>query len=42
MMISGAATQSGTFEPGDNDLKVTALGKAAGTDTLNVKHVEEK
>lgn len=39
MMISGAATQGGTFESGDYDLKVTVQGKATGTVTLNVKPV---
>ena len=39
MMISGVATQGGTFEPGEYDLKVTAQGKATGTVTLKVKPV---
>ena len=37
MMISGKATQGGTFEPGDYDLKVVVQGKATGTVTLSVK-----
>lgn len=41
MTISGAATQGGTFDPGDYDLKVTVLGKATGTVTLNVKPADE-
>ena len=39
MMISGVATQGGTFEPGEYDLKVTVQGKATGTVTLKVKPV---
>ncbi len=37
MMISGAATQGATLEPGEYDLKVTVQSKATGTVTLNVK-----
>ena len=40
MMISGVATQGGTFEPGEYDLKVTVQGKATGTVTLKVKPVD--
>ena len=40
MMISGAATQGCTAEPGDYDLKITVQGKADGTVTLNVKPLE--
>ena len=40
MMISGSATQGGTFEPGEYDLKITVQGKATGTVTLTVKPVE--
>ena len=40
MMISGVATQGGTFEPGEYDLKVTVQGKATGTVTLSVKPVD--
>ena len=39
MMISGVATQGGSFEPGEYDLKVTVQGKATGTVTLKVKPV---
>ena len=41
MMISGKATQGGTFEPGEYDLKVTVGSKATGTVTLNVKPVAD-
>jgi len=41
MMISGVATQGGTFEPGEYDLKITAQGKATGTVTLSVKPVDK-
>ena len=37
MMISGKATQGGTFEPGNYDLKVTVQGKSTGNVTLKVK-----
>ena len=40
MMNSGVATQGGTFEPGEYDLKVTVQGKATGTVTLKVKPVD--
>ena len=37
MTISGEATQGGTFDSGDYDLKITVLDKATGTVTLSVK-----
>ena len=41
MMISGVATQGGTFEPGEYDLKITVQGKATGTVTINVKPAKD-
>ena len=41
MMISEKATQGGTFEPGEYDLKVTVLGKSTGSVTLHVKPMSE-
>ena len=41
MTISDKATQSGTFEPGNYDLKVTVQSKATGNVTLHVKPANE-
>ena len=40
MMISGAATQGCTAEPGDYDLKITVQGKADGTVTLKIRECD--